>query len=105
MDWSQFLHVVFHGPPLPRPGAITPLGVRVDRGSGLLGSSGTQSTLGEMDCVLSGIRAWKQKHEREMVGEGGATGLRGECGGGQVPYGASYHFKESASQRKVRASG
>ncbi len=60
-----------------RPGAITPLGVRVDRGSGLLGASGTQSTLGEMDGVLSGIRAWKQKHEREMVSKGGATAFQG----------------------------
>ncbi|GFR48583.1 hypothetical protein Agub_g10486, partial [Astrephomene gubernaculifera] len=50
-----------------RPGSITPMGVRVDRGSGLLGAHGTTATLGEMDAVLSNIRAWKQKHEREML--------------------------------------
>ncbi|KAG2491646.1 hypothetical protein HYH03_010016 [Edaphochlamys debaryana] len=50
-----------------RPGSITPMGVRVDRGPGLLGQSTATETLGEMDSVLSNIRSWKQKHERDML--------------------------------------
>ncbi|GLI65015.1 hypothetical protein VaNZ11_008442 [Volvox africanus] len=53
--------------PRARPGSITPLGVRVDRGAGLLGFNSATSTIGEMDSVLTNIRAWKQKHEREML--------------------------------------
>ncbi|PNW70074.1 hypothetical protein CHLRE_17g704650v5 [Chlamydomonas reinhardtii] len=51
----------------PKPGAITPLGVRVDRGAGFLGANGATATIGEMDSTLANIRAWKQKHEREML--------------------------------------
>eukprot|EP00798_Chlamydomonas_sp_ICE-L_P019377 gene19377-26026_t len=41
-----------------RPGAITPLGVRVDKGPGLLGENTAASTLSEMDSAISGIRQW-----------------------------------------------
>lgn len=41
-----------------RPGAITPLGVRVDRGQGLLSSASANATLTEMDSTLSSLKQW-----------------------------------------------
>lgn len=51
----------------PKPGAITPLGVRVDRGQGLLSVSGASATLAEMDAAISSIKAWQQRHEHDVA--------------------------------------
>ncbi|KAL6759103.1 hypothetical protein V8C86DRAFT_1376207 [Haematococcus lacustris] len=51
----------------PKPGAITPLGVRVDKGGGMLSTMGASNTLAEMDGVLSGLRHWNARRERELA--------------------------------------
>ncbi|KAG1670812.1 hypothetical protein FOA52_003403 [Chlamydomonas sp. UWO 241] len=45
--------------PRQKPGHITPLGVRMDKGSGLLSREATESTLAEMDATIAGVRAWQ----------------------------------------------
>lgn len=51
----------------PKPGAITPLGVRVDRGQGPLSINGASATIAEMDAAINSIRAWQQRRERDMA--------------------------------------
>ena len=41
-----------------RPGSITPLGVRVDKGQGLLSTSSAAETLADMDQTISSLRTW-----------------------------------------------
>ena len=43
----------------PAPGSITPLGVRVDKGQGLLSSSSAAETLSDM---VRGITTWADIH-------------------------------------------
>lgn len=45
----------------------------MDLGPGLLGLSSAAATLDEMDQAVSGIKSWKARHEREMVGLGGCV--------------------------------
>ncbi|GAX79458.1 hypothetical protein CEUSTIGMA_g6899.t1 [Chlamydomonas eustigma] len=50
-----------------KPGSITRLGVRIDKGHGLLSTEAATKTLEEMDSAIASLRQWQRHHEREMA--------------------------------------
>ncbi|KAK3244543.1 hypothetical protein CYMTET_45845, partial [Cymbomonas tetramitiformis] len=48
-----------------RPGGITPLGVRPDRGQGPAGAAAS-TLLDDMDSALSRLDSWKARHSKQM---------------------------------------
>mmetsp|Transcript_19770 Transcript_19770/g.35643 ORF Transcript_19770/g.35643 Transcript_19770/m.35643 type:complete len:564 (-) Transcript_19770:367-2058(-) len=50
-----------------KPRGIVPMGVRTDKGQGLLSNNLAVETMGEIDCVVSNLRLWRQKQERSTI--------------------------------------